>query len=114
MLASHFRLTSPADFRRVKDKGRTISSTNFTLGVYERRDEDVSRFGIIVPTKVIPRAVDRNRVKRVLSEATRFQLTYLSPGFDCVFLPKTSMLGAYTADVMKEVKEAFVQAGITK
>jgi ribonuclease P protein component len=68
----------------------------------------------VIPNKVVPKATDRNRIKRVLSEATRFQLSALTPLVDCVFIPKASMQKAYTADVMKEVAEAFKKAKIVK
>ncbi len=114
MLAKVFRLTSQKDFSLVKEKGRITHSSNFSLSVYPRNDSEPSRFGFIIPNKVVPLAHDRNRIKRVLSEGTRFQLTFVAPGFDCVFLPKASILRAYTADVMKEVGEAFRNASIIK
>lgn len=114
MLAKVFRLTSPQDFKNVKLHGKVFHSKNFTLSIYKRTEGDAPRFGFIIPNKVVTRAVDRNRIKRVLSEATRYELTSLSPFVDCVFLPKLSMLSAYTADVMKEVAQAFQDAKIVK
>ncbi len=114
MLAKQYRLTSKEDFALVKSKGKLIHFTNFSLSVYKREDGDSPRFGFIIPNKVIAKAHDRNRVKRVLSEATRFQLTFVSVLVDCVFLPKPSILKAYTADVMKEVSDAFTKAKILK
>jgi ribonuclease P protein component len=112
MLASQFRITSARDFRTVKEKGHLVQSTNFSLSVYDRKDDSPTRFGFILPVKLFPRAVDRNRIKRALSESTRYQLTYLSPGFDCVFLPRVSMLRAYAQDTIREVEEVFNKAKI--
>lgn len=87
---------------------------NFTLSAYRRESGDYPRFGFIIPNKIMPRAVDRNRIKRVLSEGVRFQLSYVSPLFDIVFLPKVSILRAYTHDVMREVGEALKHAKTLK
>ncbi len=114
MLASQFRITSARDFRLVKEKGTLVPSTTFSLSVYNRNDESPTRFGFILPVKLFPRAVDRNRIKRALSESTRYQLSYLSPGFDCVFLPRQSMLRAYAQDTIREVEAVFKKANIIK
>jgi ribonuclease P protein component len=112
MLAKIYHLTEQSDFDLVRKNGKVIHSTNFNFGFLRREAGTAPRFGFVVPNKVIPKAHDRNRVKRVLAEATRFQLATLSPLVDCVFLPKQSILHAYTADVMKEVAEVFKKAKI--
>lgn len=114
MLAKVYSLTQTSEFKTVKANGKTVHSPNFTISVYRRESGETPRFGFVIPNKVIPRAHDRNRIKRVLAEATRFQLATVSPLVDCVFLPKPSILKAYTADIMKEVAEAFKKAKILK
>jgi ribonuclease P protein component len=114
MLAKIYHLTSKTDFDIVKKNGKTVSSQNFTLSIFRRETGDAPRFGFVIPNKIIPKAHDRNRIKRVLAEATRFQIATVSPLVDCVFLPKPSILKAYTADVMKEVEAAFKKAKILK
>ena len=114
MLAAPYRLTSKDDFALLKTKGKVTQSINFSLSVLKRDAGDTPRFGFVIPNKVIPKAHDRNRIRRVLSEATRYQITVVSPHFDCVFLPKPGIVRAYTADLMKEVGEAFKKAKILK
>jgi ribonuclease P protein component len=114
MLARDFSLTSQSQYRDVKEKGRRFHSHNFSLGVFNRNDEENIKFGFIMPTKVFPKATDRNRIKRMLSEATRFKIVYLKKGYSCVFLPKPTILRAYAADLIKEVEELFQKARIMK
>lgn len=114
MLASEFRLTESSDFDAVRDSGKRFVSANFTLSFLDRRDNKPCRFGFVIPTKVTKLASDRNRIKRVLSEATRHNLVYLKPGFDCVYLPKNTILRAYANAVMTEVRDALITAGLTK
>lgn len=114
MLAKIYHLTEQQDFDLVRKKGKITHSTNFTLSVLKREEGDAPRFGFVIPNKVVPKATDRNRIKRVLSEGIRFQISSLIPLVDCVFLPKPPILKAYTADIMKEVAESFKKAKIVK
>jgi ribonuclease P protein component len=114
MLAKIYHLTEQQDFDLVRKKGKLIHSINFSLSVLKRESGEAPRFGFVIPNKVVPKAHDRNRIKRVLSESIRFQLSSVNPLYDCVFLPKPSILKAYTADIMKEVPEVFKKAKIVK
>lgn len=106
MLGRESRLSDPNDFKRIQEKGKVFQFSNFGIGVYERGDGKPSRFGFVISVKVAKRAVDRNNVKRILSEAVRFLLVNAKKGFDVVFLAKPSILRGSTAEVSKEVKEA--------
>lgn len=112
MLAKPFRLITPSEFKAVRENGTFIKTSYFGFCYLNRNDTNPSRFGFVIPTKVVPRAVDRNRIRRVLSEATRFELTHIKPGFDCVYLANMNLLRAYTDDVLKEVRDAFGKAGM--
>ena len=52
-----------------------------------------SRFAIVVSKKTVPRAVDRNRVKRLVREAIRLHLSALDPGYDVVVVPLKKIPG---------------------
>ncbi len=43
-----------------------------------RNTEDELRFGVSVPKKKFKRAVDRNKIKRLVKEAIRFNKTFLN------------------------------------
>lgn len=45
----------------------------------------MSRFSLVAGKKAFPRAVDRNRAKRLLREALREALPHIRPGYDGVF-----------------------------
>jgi len=114
MLARKNRLSGSEDFKRVEKEGTLYQSQNFGLALYDRKDSDPSRFGFIVSTKIARDAVDRNRFKRAMSESVRTSGTDLKPGFDVIFLAKTSIIKSPTADVMKEVKLALKESGLFK
>jgi ribonuclease P protein component len=52
--------------------GRALRRPGFSL-LFRANPFGVSRLGLIVPKRVFPRAVDRNRMKRVLRELFRAQ-----------------------------------------
>ena len=114
MLAKKFKLTETKDYAKVQENGKVFQSDNFGIAYLDRGDQDASRFGFIVSTKIAKEAVDRNRCKRAMSEAVRINSIDLLPGFDIVFLAKTSIARASTADIMKEVRISLKDAGLMK
>jgi ribonuclease P protein component len=114
MLASKFRLTGSNSYRKVESEGQVFQSANFGLAYIKRGDSDPSRFGFVVSTKIAKDAVDRNRIKRVMSEAVRISSIDLEPGFDVVFLAKTTITRVSTSEIMKEVKVALKNTKISR
>ena len=64
------RLKNKRDFDDVFKKGRTIRGS-FLFIKYLKNKLNLPRFGFIVSAKVAKRAVDRNKLRRILSEAVR-------------------------------------------
>ena len=100
MLAKKFRLKGAKNFARIQKEGKVFQSNNFGIAYIKREDEDPSRFGFIVSTKIAKDAVDRNRFKRAMSEAVRINSIDLNPGFDVVFLAKTSIIRISTDKII--------------
>lgn len=66
-LPQKHRLTSRSDFDKVFQEGKAVKGS--FLFIKSRANElTLPRFGFVVSKKVYSRAVDRNRLKRVLSE----------------------------------------------
>ncbi len=47
---------------------------------------ELSRFAVVVGTKVSKKAVDRNRIRRHYQEIIRLSLSQIKPGFDVLLL----------------------------
>ena len=89
MLAKANRLRQERDFKGVAQKGKAVFSPSLSLKLI-RNNSDVSRFGIIVSTKVSKKAVLRNRLKRRLREIIRLNLPQLKKGFDIMVLTRAA------------------------
>jgi ribonuclease P protein component len=77
------RLTRKDQFDRVLSS-RTIHLRSGCFRLYAApNDEETARLGLIVGKRQLKRAVDRNRVKRLLRETFRINRSQL-PGFDVV------------------------------
>jgi ribonuclease P protein component len=114
MLAKKHKLTGTKDFERVQKNGKVSQFADFGVAIVSREDTNLSRFAFIISTKIAKEAVDRNRIKRAMSEAVRIRSIELAPGFDVVFLAKTSIARVSTSEIMKEVYVALKDTNLLK
>jgi len=77
------RLRKNSEFQRVKQQGRSIMSPLLILA-WMPNDVVRTRVGFVVSKRISKRAVDRNFIKRLLSEAMRGVLPRLPGGLDIV------------------------------
>jgi ribonuclease P protein component len=74
----HARLTRPAQFQRVFRGAQRFGDRYFTILAKPNNDTG-ARLGLAVSRKVSPRAVARNRIKRLVRESFRYNLATLEP-----------------------------------
>ena len=114
MLARDYSLKGKKNFEKVEKEGKMIQSDSFGIAYLKRDDEEFSHFGIIVSTKVSKLSVQRNRIKRAISESIRYSLSELKPAFDVVFLAKLSIVKKPTDEIMREVRETLFSSPLKK
>lgn len=84
------RLLKPTQYGRVfEDAGRS-SDDCFTI-LYRHSGEAHARLGLAISKKALKRAVDRNRVKRVVREGFRHNQQQLA-GLDLVVMVKRGLI----------------------
>lgn len=97
------RLRKSKDFQRVKQQGRSRTSRLLVL-TFAPNDLATLRVGYVVSQRVSKRAVERNYVKRLLSEAIRPILVKIPPGWDLVISAKTSIIGVKLLDLAEDLR----------
>ncbi len=105
------RLLRHADFERVYKQGRRHFSASMTVFYWQRPEAEVKASGLRIGftvSRALGGAVQRNRMKRRLREAVRFTRPPAGPNADVVINPKKSLLTIDFANVVNEVRRAFV------
>lgn len=90
------RVRTRAEYDTVFKHGRRTASPVFVLHLHRAADATAPRLGLAVSRKVDPRAVGRNRIKRVLRETFRLHRYLLAPG-DYVVVARPAARGADNA-----------------
>jgi ribonuclease P protein component len=98
MLAQKYRLTLDNNIKRVMKSGRPFLTKFINFKITENNLEH-SRFCIIISGKVDKRAVVRNRIKRQISEALRFNMNKIKSGYDVVILVKSTIMDKETKKI---------------
>ena len=107
MLKRENRIRLKKEFTEVKNKGRILYSPLFGFLTYKEND-DQKKFGFIVSKKISKRAVDRNKIRRILSEVVRKNLEKFKDGTRIIFLTKKEILDKKYNEIEKEV-ERFIK-----
>lgn len=112
MLPSKYRLKERSSFAQVELQGTMFQFPSFGVGVLKRGDNGPTLFGFVISTKISKKAVTRNKIKRILSEAVRINYKDVKSGLDVVFLVKPSILNKDTKVITNEVEKALKHASI--
>ena len=70
MFSKSQRITKKKDFDLIFKKGKVFYSPFFTIRIL-KNDLNTQRFTVLVSKKVSKKAVDRNKIKRILREAIK-------------------------------------------
>src|SRR3989344_4936298 len=98
------KIETPFGIEKVKKEGKIYQSENFGVAVLKRSDSGVSKFAVVVSNKISKLAVNRNRIKRAITDALRINLKKAPEGYDILLETKRSILIKTTEEVVKEVK----------
>lgn len=97
------RLVSPSQFKHTFKSGRRIGDQSMTL-IFIANDKPFARLGLAIPKKAVKRAVDRNRLKRVIRESFREHQEIIA-GNDIVVLIKRDLSSQTNAAMFAKLKE---------
>ncbi len=94
------RLKKKRDFEDVFKKGKAVKGS-FLFIKYRRNEFGSPRFGFVVSTKVARNAVERNKIRRILSEAVRGIIDNLG-SHDVIVFATNKITAARKDDVVKD------------
>jgi ribonuclease P protein component len=106
---SRARLAKHADYQRVYHQSRKHFSASMTYFFAVRRSHPQAgpRVGLTAG-RVLGKAVERNRIKRRMREAVRFNLNALTCDVDVVLHPRRTVLTADFFGLRGEVSKIFL------
>lgn len=111
MLPKPNRLHLDKDIKTLFAKGKGVFDVWCGLKV-RKNNLPVSRFAVVVGTKVSKSAVVRNRVRRQIREIVRLRLAEIKPGFDVMLLVRKEALDKAYGEIEVHVVSALKKAGV--
>lgn len=103
MLKKENRLSRRKEFLEVKEKGRMINSPLFSL-LLLRKEDKVRQFGTVISKKISKKAVERNKIRRLIMESLRKNWTLVEAGSRGIFLVKKKILNKSLREIDKEIR----------
>jgi len=97
------RLTRAVEFKQVFEKNKRVSDDCFTLLV-GRPQGDACRIGFAIAKKQVKRAVDRNRLKRLIRESFRRNQNEL-PNTDLVVMVRHNILQLTRQQILERLNK---------
>lgn len=85
MLPKANRLKKKKDFERVFKKGKGFKQDSLYFKIF-KNNLGLTRFGFVVSKKFSKKAIERNKIRRRLSEIVRIALPKLKKGIDVVIV----------------------------
>ena len=105
-----YRLRRNNDFQQVRQHGKFNASPLMVLA-FLRNELDHSRFGFVV-SKRLGKAVQRNKIKRRMREATRLRIPQIKPGFDLVLIARQPIREANYTEIEQSLQHLLKKSGL--
>jgi ribonuclease P protein component len=111
MLSQKHRLSRSAEVKQTTARGRSFFNTYFVIK--SAPSKEPAKVTVIVSTKVSKKAVDRNRIKRVIREEIRKEINNIKPG-NYAFLVKPVAAKAESKDLRASVAKSMIDSKMIK
>jgi len=113
MLPTEYRLKQDKDFDRLFGKGKGVFDP--ICGVKMRPNGlGVTRFAVVVGTKVSKSAVVRNKLRRQVREIVRLKLADVLPGFDVALLVRPEAKSKKFSEIETHVLDSLTKAKLLR
>ena len=113
------RLKERRDFQLICQSGirrysplMTLRAIKVQKAPLEQKSLSPTRLGISVSLKVSKKAVNRNRIKRLIRVAFRELLPQIAPGWKILLIVRQEAVGCKYERFLRELKQLLLEAGI--
>lgn len=113
MLPKKYRLTRRKDFAAIHAKG-SCAGQDWIVIKYMQSNQLNTRIGFSVSKNFSKKAVQRNRIKRVLREACCGYLDLLKTGFDIIIIPKATKKDKGLIEANNVLKKVFKKVNLLR
>ena len=93
MLGEKNRLRKNRDFKFIYRRGKNIAEKSVAMTYIKSRSKDELLIGFSVSRKVA-KAVERNRIKRIMRENVRLIINNIKPGHRIIFVARAAANGS--------------------
>ena len=94
------RLSDKSGIEKVFKKGKRLDSELFSIKFLPAGNNS-SKFAIVVSLKISKKAALRNKIRRMISEIIRLNISKLKPGYSIVLMVKPAVLDKGAEDLEK-------------
>lgn len=98
------RLTEPAQFKAVFNHAEFKVSNRYFLILARRNQVQHGRLGLVIGKKNLPKAIQRNRIKRLLRNSFRLNQELLKD-LDIVILARSNMTSLDNQQIVKIIQD---------
>jgi ribonuclease P protein component len=109
MLARPNRLTKAVDFRLVGRRGKTVAISAIRLR-FIPSGEPISKFGVVVPSRVSKKATVRNLLRRRIQARLRHFSADIRPGYWAVITVQPGAQHLTFTDIQQVIERALKTA----
>ena len=113
MLKKELRIRKQKDFENIYSKG-VYYSEGFLAVKFIENKKLFSRFGFIVSKKISKKAVERNRIKRILRESIRLSKNQIKEGYDIIFITRNGIESRAYREISNTVEKLLMKSGLLK
>jgi len=113
MLGEKYRLKKNRDFRFIYRRGKNIAQKKVAMVYIKSRVKDELLIGFSVSRKVA-KAVERNRIKRIMRENVKLIIDEIKPGYRIIFIARAAANNSSYKKIGSDIKRLLKKAELFK